>query len=101
MCIRDSTIDLKQTWRKETEVILTRTTWMSATVCLVLSWGSMLTTAMALQTPGQKQPAKPTPAKPTATGDPALVSLGKQVYAKQGCATCHAISGKRGNTGPD
>jgi mono/diheme cytochrome c family protein len=82
-------------------VILTRTTCVTATVCLVLSWGSMLTTAIALRTPSQKQPAKPKPTKPSAKADPALVTLGKKVYEKQGCATCHAIEGKGGNAGPD
>jgi mono/diheme cytochrome c family protein len=61
----------------------------------------MLTTAIALRTPSQKPPAKPKATKPASKSDPPLVSLGKKVYAKQGCATCHAIEGKGGNAGPD
>jgi mono/diheme cytochrome c family protein len=38
------------------------------------------------------------PAKPPASS---LVAAGKAVYAKNGCANCHAIGGKGGKSAPD
>jgi mono/diheme cytochrome c family protein len=61
---------------------------------------------VALAGPGSKSVhKKPSAAKPPAksAAKPAnpLIAAGKKVYDAKGCASCHAIGGKGGNSGPD
>lgn len=72
---------------------------------------SLLLTAALLGANGQGKPAqKQAPAKAPAksegksapaTSSGADIAAGKKVYDANGCATCHAISGKGGSNGPD
>jgi mono/diheme cytochrome c family protein len=60
----------------------------------------------AIAVPGSKPPPKKTKstgAKTAAAAKPnaQLVAAGKKVYDSKGCAACHAIGGKGGNSGPD
>jgi len=59
----------------------------------VLLFGVLVLTAVPSS--GQKKK----PAKPTASAK--LIGEGKKVYEKNGCATCHAIKGQGGKTGPE
>src|ERR1051326_342431 len=68
-------------------------------------YGSLVLTSGLLQaSPGQKKPpAKKPPANKPSTNKPGAetLALGKKVYDKNGCATCHTIAGKGGMAGPD
>ena len=63
--------------------------------CLIIS---------AAAGPGSKSQGKKAAAKPAAAAAKPvspLVAAGKKVYDTKGCAACHAIGGKGGNSGPD
>src|SRR5690348_12440019 len=71
---------------------------------------SSLSAVVALAVPQKtKKPASKPAAKSTAkpgakTAAPSIaeqIALGKKIYANNGCAGCHAIAGKGGNTGPE
>jgi mono/diheme cytochrome c family protein len=49
----------------------------------------------------RKPPTKKPPASAPAGPSAETVALGKKVYDKNGCATCHSIAGKGGMAGPD
>ena len=59
----------------------------------------------ALAGPGSKTQAKKQKAKPAAAAaakpNTAILTAGKKAYDSKGCAACHAIGGKGGNSGPD
>lgn len=65
---------------------------------VVLTASLLATVALAGPPKGGKKPPTKKPA-PTKKVD--AVALGKKVYEKFGCANCHAIGGKGGNSGPD
>lgn len=73
------------------------------TVILALASMTLMTglfTTATLAGPPKKSPGKKAPGKKTTPkADP--VADGKKVYEKYGCANCHAIAGKGGNSGPD
>ena len=54
----------------------------------------------AVAGPGSKSKGKK-PAAGAAKPGAALLAAGKRVYDAKGCAACHAIGGKGGNSGPD
>jgi mono/diheme cytochrome c family protein len=72
----------------------------------VIVTGSLAVAAFAgpMQT-GKKQATKKPPVKtgaaPAAAAVSPQITLGKKVYADNGCGACHAISGKGGAAGPD
>lgn len=70
------------------------------TVCFIVTGSLLMSAALSMQSSHKKKP----PTHPTASAgkaDSAAIAAGKKVYDAQGCATCHAISGKGGSTAPD
>src|SRR5690349_18364115 len=68
---------------------------------LLLTGSCFLIAALPLASQTRK---KITPHKPTAAAakpGSEMATLGKKIYDTHGCATCHAIAGKGGSSGPD
>jgi len=69
-CVVRQMKTLRQTRRKETEVISTRNALVTASVCLSSPGHVCWTTAFALRAPNQKKPPNHKPITPAAKGDP-------------------------------
>jgi mono/diheme cytochrome c family protein len=76
-------------------------------ICVLITTGFILTgslvvtTALPLASQSRKKPSHQKPAVNASKPGSEMMALGKKVYDTHGCATCHAIAGKGGNSGPE